>query len=875
MPQARDEAGNIWEVDAQGNPVRLISQAGGPAMPADPTFDLQRPQAEAALANTQAQTTKTQVDANVAQATAPADIDKARADADRARAEAEKARIEIERARMDMQQGKDPEAAVRAAKSLLRILDAPDGLQDQFNRNLSGTNPLEYLPFPAMRSFDAQAGFVKPAAKKLFRAKGEGSQSDAENRDWEALTPSTWNTDETNAAILENLRAEAVATLEEYGEPVPEFKRETEPLAVERRKFSPGAGPNMQAAAGEAYSTPDDMAVAAAMQDVYNRGGSPQDMAEVARQFNYPVTLQNMTEWQEAVDYRDARGKYAGQRTGFSTVTPPQSGRRSLAEQAWGDFAASPLGTAGLAAADAATFGTTDEIAGLVNSARTGRDYTSERDYADFGKRAAFAENPTAANLGTLAGGIAGGVGIAGAASRLGSRLPAGAFTRAQAALSGARGAAAEGGAYGAAYGAGTANDDRLSGAITGGVAGTLGGVGGYGAVRTLGGVIGGVADDATRRLADRGVTMTPGQILRNSGALGRTINRLEEGAESIPGFSAIIRQRREDSFRDFNRTALDDALKPIEEQVSNIGEEGIEDAFDAVNRGYSRALDGVEVSPDQAFMQDLAGAGANVTPDNPYYGDFQQIVRGEIRPTVAGRTTLRGQDMQDLLRMAQGYGRNYRDLATKGANDGPKPFARPVAEAFEGMGDSIEGLVQRQSPGTIPAYNAAKEAYRNVGVLRDAVNRARVGTQSGEGGVFTPAQLALDSKLNAKKFGGTQGTTRQPFFQLTRDAQEVLPAELPNSGTFDRAVSNAMLGAPVIGAGVAAQQGWIDPQTAAAIAAASALYSKGGTKAVTRAAVSRPDVARKAGKAITAKARRAGLFGAPLVLPLALQPVP
>ncbi len=27
MPQARDEAGNIWETDAQGNPVRLLQAA--------------------------------------------------------------------------------------------------------------------------------------------------------------------------------------------------------------------------------------------------------------------------------------------------------------------------------------------------------------------------------------------------------------------------------------------------------------------------------------------------------------------------------------------------------------------------------------------------------------------------------------------------------------------------------------------------------------------------------------------------------------------------------------------------------------------------------------------------------------------------------
>lgn len=46
MAQARDEAGNIWEVDAQGNPVRLIQAAGQqspqPSRPTVTPLDLPR-----------------------------------------------------------------------------------------------------------------------------------------------------------------------------------------------------------------------------------------------------------------------------------------------------------------------------------------------------------------------------------------------------------------------------------------------------------------------------------------------------------------------------------------------------------------------------------------------------------------------------------------------------------------------------------------------------------------------------------------------------------------------------------------------------------------------------------------------------------------
>lgn len=47
MPQARDEDGNIWETDAQGNPVRLISQGGGQQqMPVDPGYQFKGRAAE-------------------------------------------------------------------------------------------------------------------------------------------------------------------------------------------------------------------------------------------------------------------------------------------------------------------------------------------------------------------------------------------------------------------------------------------------------------------------------------------------------------------------------------------------------------------------------------------------------------------------------------------------------------------------------------------------------------------------------------------------------------------------------------------------------------------------------------------------------------
>ena len=80
MGQARDEAGNVWETDAQGNPVRLL-QAASQSIPQPVTIGQPNPKAAA-------DATRAQADAQVASATVDAEIRKANAQAAAAQAEA-------------------------------------------------------------------------------------------------------------------------------------------------------------------------------------------------------------------------------------------------------------------------------------------------------------------------------------------------------------------------------------------------------------------------------------------------------------------------------------------------------------------------------------------------------------------------------------------------------------------------------------------------------------------------------------------------------------------------------------------------------------------------------------------------------------------
>lgn len=884
MAERRIVNGWIYERGDDGQ-IRAIAPAQ-PQMPADPTFQYKGPAAQADLANTQ-----TNVQGNVLEnqydaATLPARVQKAEADARAAAAAAAKAERELNAPSA-------PQAEQRDRLSRLNQLAGQvNRVQELYNTGVGTTKGLmgvqDYLPLDTNAQFDTAGAALSQQGLAAFRVPGTGTVSDRDAMMFDrANLPTAATRDVAIQEQLRGLRARVDEERKALGLPPVDWTKDATAQPQNDRQdaaaaliggaaggagslptgsppVAPGGGGVINGVPGSGEGpvvTPNDQAYAAELQKVYNGGGSVPQMIAVAQKYGFDPRVQPVADWQQAIDYRDGTGAYQGKPRGLSQVRTPASGQRSLAQNTFGNAALSPVGAAALASADAGTFGLVDEAAALAGAAGGG-NYAAMRDYYDAGKRSIAAQNPGASAVGTIAGGIAGGMGVESLVART-----AGRFGRAAQALAQPyAGAIADGALYGGALGAGQNNNDRLGGAANGALVGAIGGSAGTAALRGTGAVMRGVQNEAVQRLSDAGVSLSPGQMLGNGGAFGRAVKRLEDAGESIPGIGSIIRSRREGSFQDFNRAAFRDALSPIKETVKNNAEEGVEEAKDAVARGYKRALNGVNLQPDQQFGAELrqavaTGQGAG----GQFADDFNTILQGEIQPIFQGRQAFSGQDVQDLMRITRNYARQYGELGTRGANGVPQPSARPVGEAFARASEALEGLLNRQAPEVLPAYGAANSAFRNVGVIQDAVDAAKAGTQSGNGGVFTPAQLSRAASRNAKKFGRTQGTTDQPFFQLTRDAQDVLPSELPNSGTADRALSAGLMGVPVLGAGVAAQQGWIDPETALGLASLAGAYSRPGSAAIQRGLVSRPAAVRDAGQAVIDRGRYGGLLGSAL----------
>ncbi len=300
----------------------------------------------------------------------------------------------------------------------------------------------------------------------------------------------------------------------------------------------------------------------------------------------------------------------------------------------------------------------------------------------------------------------------------------------------------------------------------------------------------------------------------------------------------------------------------PFEVMPPARGRQGIEIAIDENNVSGANRLGIRELReaashlrseyPNAQYVYGTRTTGAG--PGRVQDIDLSAIPIAESRPGI-----MQGTDFQQAIR---GLRRDSKAVANQ-------PYGYDFGQvASQGEG-ALNGLLSRQAPDALPAYNAANAANRNVEILRDAVNRARNGSRSGEVGTFTPSQLADAAAANAKRFGNSQGTTRQPFFDLSRAGQRVLPNSVPDSGTAGRAVVAGGLGLAGLGGGAGYAAGDAQTGAGAGLVGAALLAaggSRAGQRALTSALLDRPELLIRLGEGVQRQSRIGGLFGAPML---------
>lgn len=321
--------------------------------------------------------------------------------------------------------------------------------------------------------------------------------------------------------------------------------------------------------------------------------------------------------------------------------------------------------------------------------------------------------------------------------------------------------------------------------------------------------------------LADKGVTMTPGQI--KGGALGR----IEQGAQSIPIIGDFIRNARASSVEQFGNATLNDALGHIGEELppEAKGHAAVADANDKFDDAYTAILPQLKGDLYNSSTPTMPPLIADITqlkqmaqslPDQQR-ADFNRIIDDEVvgKFTPAGLAS--GDTLKDIRETLNG---EISDFKSGG------PYERKLANALTETKSAIDRMVTDQNP-----QYADDLQNLNLGYAKFKIAQ-RAATTAGKDGVFTPNQYlqavknsgSKVSKDNARYAKGE--ALQQP---LAAAGASVLGNSLPDSGTAYR----WYLERAALGGGAAGAAALSHPAIGAALATVPAIYSQFGLKAL------------------------------------------
>lgn len=787
-------------------------------------------------------------------------------------AEVEQARLQAAATRRDLEQGVSAQQVnqndlARQRADIEAMTNQLMNVGNLYNRNFRDNDPIVTLGLsPTEREFDRNAEILRQQAQTAFRTPGIGSQSDFEARQMEqayGLSSTNWDTE--NEAVLNGLTNRLNERRRALGlEPVDwrqvqaSGAQAADPNRVQRGEsmgqvgtlpIVPGAdgGRNELNNEGGTYVTPQDRQIAGILTALANSHLSAEQTIAQANNILRARGINPLSPEAEASIYSARRNR--SRHPGFSPYPTGRSDPNLVTGMANSD-----VGAGVIASGDALLMGTLDNLTSDPERTRAGMELLRE-------------QHPWSSTVGEMAGSLLPGTAAERAAS-MGIRRIAGEANLAargagEAQTIGEMAVRPTGNAmYGAGYGAGTADQngggfmERLGGAARGAAMSAAGGEAGDRAVAGFGRFATGSRNAAVRALTDRGIPLTIGDIASQGGIIGRTVSRTQNALESLPVIGDAIRARRADSREGLSRAAFDEALAPIGASTGGVvGEPGVELARTATRNAYADALDHVKVQPDNAWnvsIDNITRRAQNLPPDlREHFGRF---VYNRLAPSLKSGN-LTGSAYQALR----------QDIRETINNISGHLDQRDYANVLRRTEAALSGLLRRQSPQTRGALQAADQAYRRRMVMERAV--ASSAKNNVQPGIPTPNQIGSAAVANANHFGGNAATTRRPFYQLQRDAQNVLPSTLPNSGTVDRAwILQAF---PAIASGAAYQAGLIDPKTAALFAGLGLPYTRTGQRALQKILVTRPEWARRVGESIISQRRWGARAGAGVVNPL------
>lgn len=326
-------------------------------------------------------------------------------------------------------------------------------------------------------------------------------------------------------------------------------------------------------------------------------------------------------------------------------------------------------------------------------------------------------------------------------------------------------------------------------------------------------------ANGAVRMLADRGVRLTPGQIL------GPTAKRVEDAARSVPLLGDAITAAQRRSFASFNEAVINDALQPINGRVQGAGREAVESAQQQVSNAYESLLPQLRVVADGPFRQEMQSIRQMAAALPPRLRpDFDHIVQTEVLSRFTPQGRMSGETMKlvesQLGKLAQATARRTDDA-----------YAPQMADGIRELQAILRRTVERSNPQHAGQLQAVNQSFARM----QRVNTAAAANR--EDGIFTPeafsgAVRAGDTSKGKRNFAAGNALSQD----FSDAARQVMGNRVADSGTARRLLLAGLGGGAAAGGAY-----YIDPHVLTAGAAASAPYLPGVGAVVRNALLRRP----------------------------------
>ena len=350
------------------------------------------------------------------------------------------------------------------------------------------------------------------------------------------------------------------------------------------------------------------------------------------------------------------------------------------------------------------------------------------------------------------------------------------------------------------------APEDRGTAAAFGGGGAMLGGA----LARGVGGPLRTAMTPEAQVLADKGVYLTPGQMVsgENANWMAKSLRGAEDKIGSIPILGDVIKHGQEKSIKSFGLSEVNDALSHISAKVKEAGASGIHEAQDLISKAYDDVLPNifVPVSGAAKAVTDTLSKFKNAPLfTDKHAHDLEKLFTDRvIKPLVVANKAIPG----DIAKQVDALiGEQAREQATSLAT---RPLAKAFADLQKNWRDAMVGTTSEAKD----VLRSANTAFRKLLPLEAA-------SEASATGVFTPGQVRRASlKLKIEPS------------DVNDAARQVLPSTVPDSGTAGRQILHTLITPASAGAGAAgAAASGIAPALLGTAALAAGAYTRPGSK--------------------------------------------